>query len=221
MFVRALFTLLLALNLGGAAWLLFAQRPAQAPAAVADPGVPALVLLSEREGEGVAATAELASAPESGAELASDECRTIGPFATQSDTRAALNALAPLTRRIRMRETRATQTRGYWVHLPAMNNREQALGAARTLQQKGVRDYYVVTAGEQQNTVSLGLFRDQGNAERRRAEIAALGFTPQVATRTEELPQYWLDVALAGAAPLDWRERVSARDLREETIACF
>ena len=98
MFVRALFTLLLALNLGGAAWLLFAQRPAQAPAAVADLGVPALVLLSEREGEGVAATAELASAPESGAELASDECRTIGPFATQSDTRAALNALAPLPR---------------------------------------------------------------------------------------------------------------------------
>ena len=220
MFVRALFTLLLALNLGGACWLLFAASPPLTAAAAADAGVPRLVLLSERDG-GAAATAELASAPESSAELAGDECRAIGPFQTQADTRAALNALAPLTRRIRMRETSATQTRGYWVHLAAMNNREQALGAARMLQQKGVRDYYVVTAGEQQNTVSLGLFRDQGNAERRRAEIAALGFAPQVATRTEELPQYWLDVALTGAAPLDWRERVTARDLREETITCF
>lgn len=222
MFVRALFTLLLALNLGAAGWLLFAAPPAPLAVAASDAGVPTLVLLSEREGDGPAANAELASAPESSAELAGDECRAIGPFPTQADTRAALNALAPLSRRIRMRETRATQTRGYWVHLAAMNNREQALGAARTLQQKGVRDYYVVTAGDQQNTVSLGLFRDQGNAERRRAEIAALGFMPQVATRTEELPAYWLDVVLTGAEPLDWRNRIAtARDLREETIACF
>ncbi|GAA0712789.1 SPOR domain-containing protein [Dokdonella soli] len=220
MFVRALFLLLLALNLGGACWLLFAHHP-QSGRAATDPGVPKLALLSERDG-GDAADAELATAPESKADLANDQCRTLGPFPTQADTRAAMNALTPLTKRIRTRETRAPQTRGYWVYLPAMPNREQALGTARTLSQKGVRDYYVVTAGDQQNTISLGLFRDQGNAERRRAEIAALGFTPQVNTRTEDLPAYWLDYALAGSEPLDWRRRVTAqRDLREDAIDCF
>jgi len=85
-----------------------------------------------------------------------------------------------------------------------------------------VRDYYVVTAGEQQNTVSLGLFRDQGNAERRRAEIAALGLKPQIDTRTEELPQYWLDFALAGAEPDNLSTLAGApRDARVETIPCF
>lgn len=221
MFVRALFMLLLALNLGGACWLLFAVRPQAEAVPATDAGVTKLVLLSERDG-GAAVTAELASAPESKADLANDRCRSIGPFPTQADTRAALNVLTPLTKRSRIREMHATQTRGYWVFLPAQATREQALGAARALSQKGVRDYYVVTAGDQQNTISLGLFRDQGNAERRRAEIAALGFTPQMNTRTEDLPVYWLDLALIGNGALDWRSRVNTpHDLREESIGCF
>ena len=222
MFVRALFLLLLALNVGGACWLLFGRQPPAAVRPATDPGVPKLVLLSEREGEGEAAGAELASAPESRADLAHDECRTLGPFQTQADSRAAMNALTPLTRRIRMRETHAMQARGYWVYLPAMATREQALSTARALSDKGVRDYYVVTAGDQHDTISLGLFRDQGNAERRRAEIAALGFVPKVTARTEDQPSYWLDYALAGPGAVDWRGHVAdARELREDRIDCF
>lgn len=222
MFVRALFLLLLALNIGGACWLAFAPAPHAANPPAADAGVPKLVLLSESEGDDVARQAELSAAPESKLDLANDRCHSIGPFPTQVDLRAAMNVLTPLTKRIRSRETHATQARGYWVFLPAMASREQALGTARALSAKGVRDYYVVTAGDQQNTVSLGLFRDQGNAERRRAEIAALGFTPQTNARTEDLPAYWLDFALIGSDSPDLRPRLpGARDLRDETIPCF
>lgn len=221
MFVRALFLLLLALNLGGAGWLVFANHPQVEAVAATDPGVARLELLAERDtanGE----QAELASAPESPADLANDQCRSLGPFPTQADTRSAMNALTPLSKRIRMREEHATQTRGYWVYLPAQATREQALTDARTLSAKGVRDYYVVTAGDQQNTISLGLFRDQGNAERRRAELAGLGFAPQTNARTEDLPAYWLDFALSGTETPDWRSRLAgAHDLREETISCF
>lgn len=221
MFVRALFLLLLALNIGGACWLAFGQKPAAPPAAT-DAGVPKLVLLSERDGEGPLVTAELAEAPETPVDRANDHCRTLGPFPTQADLRAAMNALTPLTKRIQFRETHATQTRGYWVYLPAMPTREQALATARALSAKGVRDYYVVTAGDQQNTISLGLFREPANAEKRRNEISALGFKPQTNTRTEDLPQYWIDLALLGDEALDWRARVAApRDLREENIDCF
>jgi hypothetical protein len=222
MFVRALFMLLLALNIGGACWLVFAHRPQSSVAAVTDPGVPKLALLVERENGSEESGAELASAPESRADLANDKCRSIGPFPTQADTRAAMNALTPLSKRVRIRETHATQARGYWVFLPAAASRELALGSARALSAKGVRDYYVVTAGEQQNTISLGLFRDQGNADRRRAEIVALGFAPQVNTRTEDLPSYWLDFALLDGQPPDWHGRVPVpRDAHEETISCF
>ena len=49
------------------------------------------------------------------------------------------------------------------------------LATARSLAAQGVRDYYVVTAGPGENTVSLGLFREQRNAEARLAEVRALG----------------------------------------------
>jgi len=222
MFVRALFLLLLAANLGAASWLVFApdMRATQAPPN--DPGIPKLVLLSERD-RGDDAAAELAAPPETRADRRTDECHSIGTFPTQADVRAAISALTPLTRRIQFREAHATQARGYWVYLPALQTREQALAAARQLSSKGVRDYYVVTAGDQQNTISLGLFRDQGNAERRRAEIAALGFTPQAIARTEELPVYWLDYATDRAHPLDWRGKLGAgaAALREQPIECF
>jgi len=218
MFVRALFMLLLALNLGGACWLAFANRPAVDVAPATDPGVPRLELLAERDGDD---HAELASAPESPADFANDQCRRFGPFPTQADARSAMNTLTPLTKRIRMREEHATQTRGYWVYLPAMSSREQALTIARQLSAKGVRDYYVVTAGDQQNTISLGLFRDHGNAEKRRNEVATLGFTPELITRTEELPVYWVDFASDPQHPLNWRTHVAQRDLREEPVTCF
>jgi len=222
MFVRALFLLLLAANLGAASWLVFAPDMHATQVPPNDPGIPKLVLLSERD-RGDDAAAELAAPPETRADRRTDECHSIGTFPTQADVRAAISALTPLTRRIQFREAHATQARGYWVYLPALQTREQALAAARQLSSKGVRDYYVVTAGDQQNTISLGLFRDQGNAERRRAEIAALGFTPQAIARTEELPVYWLDYATDRAHPLDWRGKLGsgAAALREQPIECF
>ncbi|MCK9537542.1 SPOR domain-containing protein [Dokdonella sp.] len=219
MFIRTLFVLLLALNLGGAAWLLFGQAPRVAPPPPSDPGVPRLVLLAERDG--AVNDAELASAPESPAELASDRCQTLGPFPTQADMHAAMVVLTPLTKRMRTREARITHARGYWVYLPAMANREEALATARSLSQKGVRDYYIVTAGAQENTISLGLFRDPANAERRSADIGKLGFTPKTDVRTEDVPVYWLDYALTDQGPPDWRGLLAdARDLHEEDIAC-
>ena len=93
---------------------------------------------------------------------------------------------------------------------------------ARQLSTKGVRDYYVVTAGDQQNTISLGLFRDQGNAEKRRNEISALGFKPELIARTEELPVYWIDFAQDAHAPVNWRAHVVGQnDLRQQPVTCF
>jgi SPOR domain len=222
MFVRVLFLLLLAANLGAASWLVFAPDLKATPASATDPGVPKLELLSERD-HGDEATAELSAAPETRADRGNEECLSIGTFPTQADVRAAINILTPLTRRIQFREAHATQARGYWVYLPALSTREEALATARQLSSKGVRDYYVVTAGDQQNTISLGLFRDEGNAERRRNEIAALGFNPQSVARTEELPVYWLDFATDRAHPVDWRSKLGAgaAGLSEQPIQCF
>lgn len=223
MFIRLLFLVLLVLNLGVAGWIFALPRQATPTSAVpAGTTVPQLELLSERDQDVEAASAELAAAPDTPAAAGNDVCKTIGPFATQADQRAALTAVTPLVNRIRPRETRATQSRGWWVYLPAFPTRERALTAARALSARGMRDYYIVTAGDQQNTISLGLFRDQVNAERRRAEITALGLKPQMTARTEEMPQYWIDYATRDELPIAWRPRIEgAPELREEAIACF
>ena len=222
MLSRILFLLLLAMNIGVALWLYLAPQPRAHAFAPVDPGVPKLVLLSERERATEGTAAELASAPEAAAEPRNGTCVSIGPFPTQADMRSALNALTPLAARIQYREARSTETRGYWVFLPAQPSREKALGLARQLSEKGVRDYYVVTAGDQPNTISLGLFHDQANADKRRDEVSRLGFAPQVIARTEELPVYWIDFAQERDHPLDWRAHVATQpDLHEQSVRCF
>jgi len=220
MFYRLLFLLLIALNIGAAAWLVFGHPPTTPVPATTDPGVPELKLLSERAGTLPAQGTQPAQA--GAAAAASDRCQSIGPFPTQVDMRAAMQALTPHVPRIQYREEEAHQSRGFWVYLPALPSRDAALAAARTLSAKNVRDYYVVTAGDQQNTISLGLFHDRGNAERRRAEIAALGFHAQVNERIETLPVYWVDFALPPAGGFDWRTWLPGRDdLQATQVDCF
>lgn len=222
MFSRIMFLLLLALNIGVACWLIFAPQPQAHAFASTDAGVTELVLLSERDRGSDTSAAELASAPESDADLHNDTCVSVGPFPTQADMRAALNALTPLVSRIQYRDAHTTETRGFWVFLPAQSSREKALSLARALSNKGVRDYYVVTAGDQQNTISLGLFHEQANAQKRLNEIAALGFAPQLIARTEDLPVYWIDFAQNSKQPVDWRAHVNAQlNLRQQSVTCF
>jgi hypothetical protein len=214
MFYRLLFLLLIAFNIGVAAWLAFGRAPVAPLPPAADPGVPELKLLSERAGA--------AATRESRAALASDRCESIGPFPTQVDMRAAMQALTPHVPRIQYREEQTHQSRGFWVYLPALPTRDAALATARALSAKNVHDYYVVTAGDQQNTISLGLFHDRGNADARRAQIAALGFNPQVTERMETLPVYWVDFALPPQPGFQWQAWLPGRsDLQMQTVDCF
>lgn len=222
MLARIAFLLLLAANIGVAAWLVLAPSVPRAALPAHDPGVARLVLLSEREIGGAGDAVELAASPVPAGEAATEQCWTIGPLPTQSDLRRVVNALAQQAQRTRTRDGRTRESRGWVVYLPAPATRAEALDVARELSARGVRDYYVVTAGPQQNTVSLGLFRDRANAERRRAEIAALGFAPAITERTEELPVYFVDVALAAGTSLDWRSRVpELTQVPERPAACF
>jgi hypothetical protein len=222
MFVRILFLLLLALNIGAASWLYSTPRDLGAALPANDDGVPKLVLLSENEHDALGDNAEMATPAETRADLQNDVCGTIGPFSTQADMRAAVNALTPIVARIQFRESHAIAARGYWVYLPAPANRERALAIARELSNQGLTDYYIVTAGEQPNTISLGLFRDPANAERRRNEILALGFKPEVTQRSDEVQVYWIDYAQNGREPIDWRARVGSHsDLQQQKIDCF
>lgn len=212
MLSRALIAVLLVMNLGVAAWWCL-HAPASSQVRPPAPGqTPVLRLLSESEAqmppddESPPAEAEPSDLPQPTPGPERLVCLEIGPFLTQSDLRRAMGAFTPSAERIQFRETRALANRGYWVFLPAQGSRDKALSIARELSAKGLRDYYVVTAGERENTISLGLFRDRSNAEQRHAQVRDAGFEPQLQPRQDEIPTWWIQLAID--AGFEWEERL-------------
>lgn len=244
MFLRLLFVLLIALNIAVCAWLLLGQDDVHGRSAT-DPGVPELHLLSERP---ASASSAVATAPSSSignalpagpatvapapapapavipptpapSRPASYTCMALGPFATQVDLRNARTALATLAARTRSRQEQTTQTTGWWVYLPGGGSRDKALELGRRLAAANVGDYFIVSSGDQPNTVSLGLFKDPANARRRREQVVAAGFPAQMSERTESVPEYWLDVVVADSSHPDWRNRV--KGVGSHSTGCF
>ncbi|WP_329741466.1 SPOR domain-containing protein [Dyella sp. A6] len=235
MFLRLLFVLLMTLNIAVGAWLLLGQGDPVRRAAT-DPGVPELHLLSERPASpepaiaasapSVAPATTVAMAPAAApavvpAQAASYQCMTLGPFATPQDMRDARSALVSRVVRLRARMEQSTEMRGWWVHLPTSPSRAAALAQARKLEASHITDYFVVGSGDQQNTVSLGLFHDPANAHKRFDQIVAAGFPARLSQRTEQVPQYWLDMVVNDSAHFDWRSRIRDPSVGSHSTGCF
>ncbi|WP_109125221.1 SPOR domain-containing protein [Dyella sp. C11] len=248
MFLRLLFVLLIALNIAVGAWLLLGQDDVHGRSAT-DAGVPELHLLSERPatpssapapassavssvaGQGDVTPPSPASTPAAVAPAPAPAqpalpsrpntytCMALGPFATQTDMRNARAALTNQAARMRSRQEQTTQTTGWWVYLPGGGTRDKALELGRRLAAANVGEYFIVSSGDQSNTISLGLFKDPANARRRREQVAAAGFPAQMSERTESVPEYWLDVVIADNGHADWRNRV--RGVGSHSTGCF
>lgn len=217
MILRSIVVLLVCLNLGVGLWWAVRAEPVATPPPALEEGTGSLVLLGEAELPPPSDAAEIGAVPVPLPDA--PVCHSLGPFATPVELRAAMNVLTPHVGRIQFREVAATELRGYRVYLPAAGNREAALATARQLAARGVRDYYVVTAGDQENTVSLGLFRDLANAEKRRDELSAQGFQPVLEPRTESAAQWWIDYA--AEAGFDWRVQLPDRSgIDSRPIGC-
>lgn len=227
MFLRLLFVLLTALNIAVGAWLLLGQPYARG-GMPSDPGVTELRLLSEMPVPAPAATAATPTAATAAAPAVatpprnlSYSCLALGPFATPQDLRSARQALSTQTVRMRSRQEQTSQTSGWWVYLPATGSRTQALAVARQLAARNINDYFVVSAGDQPNTISLGLFKDPANARKRRDEVAAAGFPARMSERSESVPEYWLDLVVADGGNFDWRSRVRTAGIGSHSTGCF
>ncbi|MDW8480240.1 MAG: SPOR domain-containing protein [Xanthomonadales bacterium] len=224
MFWRVALLFLIAANLALAAWLRWAPAPPLPPPG--EEGIPLLRLLAERRDPPPAAepsppAAELATAPEPLAALPVPRCFSLGPIASRAELGRVAGLLAPLVAELQVRERLRAVSRGHAVFLPAFPSRAEALAAARRLAALGIRDYYVVTSGEQENTISLGLFRDPAAAERRRAQLAGLGFEARVRERIEEETVFFLDLAEDRGATVDWRVLVPpALKASAEPVPC-
>ncbi len=214
MLLRAVFIALLVANLGYCGWVLSRQEPTAAIETV-QRGEP-LVLLSEQEVVGAERIAATTS------EETVESCFALGPFRSQAEVQRTFAALEPFIERSRERREVTETTDGFWVFLPAVATREEAIEQARQLAQAGVRDYYVVTGGDSENTVSLGVYGDRANADFRAETLIDQGFDARVEQRTEPGTQFWLDYSPRANAVAPWQRVVAGNpDLGHDTIDCF
>lgn len=213
--VRVLVFALLAANLGYCAWSLSQPSKPVVEAPPPSPEVKPLVLIREREEQLLREGGDLGSGMDS-------DCYALGPFQTQADVRRVANAMATTVAQSRQRQQMQTLDRGFWVYLPAVSTREDALNLARELSAAGLKDYYVVTAGDRENTVSLGLFKEETNAVRRQAALQALGFDAQITRRREEALVYYFDYRRAEGVVPPWERVVASNSsVTHRPIPCF
>ncbi|MGH8156967.1 MAG: SPOR domain-containing protein [Rhodanobacter sp.] len=225
MFLRLLFVLLSAFNIAVGAWLLLGQPYARG-GNPADPGVAELRLLSElptapANAASVSTPAAGPAAASASSQAVSYSCLALGPFATPQDLRNARQALAVQATRMRSRQEQTSQTSGWWVYLPATGSRQQALEQARQLGAHNFNDYFVVSSGDQPNSISLGVFKDPANARKRRDEVIAAGFPARMIERGDSVPEYWLDLVVADGSHFDWHSRVGVSGIGSHNTGCF
>jgi len=139
-------------------------------------------------------------------------CVIIGPFVSAE---LADKAQARLTEEKLVAARRSEERKlesSYWVHLAPFANRKQAERRLKEVERLGIRDVLIMPDAEGKPAISLGLFMQADNAQKRLQELAQKGVKAQqeIRNRTESLSWFDLrlpepaDAALERLRAIDW-----------------
>ena len=156
------------------------------------------------------AGAELTAVPEI-------PCWTLGPIDKRPAALIILEAVKKENVSADLREEVAKDITGFWVVLPPYENASAAIEVVNILKARDVLDVQRFYRGELQNGVSLGIYNQRYNAEKRRQQIETKGFSPEVIPRYKEELRYWIDysseseVTISRDMPTEYSGLVSAK----------
>ncbi len=121
------------------------------------------------------------------------DCFLLGPYQEIVTARSHVNLLEKRVIRAEMVESVSELPALYWVFIPPFSTEAEAVSALRRLQENS-KDSYLVTEGEFENAISLGVFRVVSSAEMIRKEIVRLGFDAKMTLRKKEMKAIWLSI---------------------------
>ena len=205
MLLRAAIVMLVMLNLGAAGWWVW-QPPAAAAPTTASAGAPSLQLVDEQPAAPAVVPVAPATAPATPASVATPPvaatavCLRFGPFASTGARDTARTRLQQAGVDPRPHDSPAREVRGWKVYMPPQASREAALAMAEKIKSAGVADLFVMTQGDDINSIALGRFGSEAGAQRRQAELQGKGFSAQVAAIGGIPAQTWLDARLPQSA---------------------
>lgn len=208
--MRILLIFLIILNLLYAGWVYFSPAPSGQKLSSVVENLKPLELLNEKpETVGIDIENGLVAgveSPDEGveAEPGTDRvavevlsCYTVGPFKDESLMQQLRDSLSQHVSKVSVRKRVETEKHRYWVYLPAASSRKQAKETASRLREKNIKDFYIVLRGDTKHSISLGHFREQKHANRRRKGVAKLGFNAEIDVIYRDYEVYWLDYRLS------------------------
>ncbi|HKV97822.1 MAG TPA: SPOR domain-containing protein [Gammaproteobacteria bacterium] len=196
--MRTLFLVLVLANVVAFIWFGWLRPSPSSPSSTPLPRVQPLKLIAELSPAQRAALAKSlvpAPAPASpaAADVSAQSCMSYGPFPSAAAAEAGSTRLRAGGANVAQRLVPGKVRQGYWVYLPPFGSRREAEAAAKLLQQRGVKDLYVVTDEANRNAISLGVYSDRYGALAHQKQIRALGYRALVTERFRDAPRYWLD----------------------------
>lgn len=120
-------------------------------------------------------------------------CIHLGGFDEESRAAQLRQRLISLDIPAQQATIRAEFARDYWVYLPPFGSRDAALRQFRELQARGL-DSYLITEGDLDNGISLGIFSMQDSADRLLTQMRALGYAAEVRELVRERREYWVRI---------------------------
>jgi len=203
--MKIIFLFFAALNIAFFLWQSTIAGPSTGGAKkqlVQDDRVQTLLLLSEAEAAKNGKpkdtlTAMLESAPSKGKKYAA--CYSLGPFEKFPQLKSVSGQLQELDADISQRKESEQVVLGHWVFLPSFPSWQDARKKVQELEQKGIKDIFILGRGEMKNAVSLGLFKHESSAERRLAQLKKIGIKPNVETQQTTKEIIWLDINVESA----------------------
>ena len=148
-------------------------------------------------------------------------CFTLGPFHSSEDKDEIFTQLLDVSASIQERETQALVEKGYWVFIPPYESLLQANKVLLSLQALGLEDIGVIYNGEHKNSISLGYFLRQENAQKRKQGLESRGYKPTMRVQRQAESRYWLDYEqLPGSALLALDMQNRPNDFMQRAMPC-
>lgn len=141
-------------------------------------------------------------------------CWAVGPYPVELDAKHLYARMLAMDIDARVEAQSVVIKEEFWVHLKPLANRKQAMRKLKELQKRKV-DSFVITEGELENGISLGLFGKQASVDRLLAKLKDKNITASVKPLKRTRNQYWVMAPINAQFPMDEATRNRLMEGRE------
>ncbi|MGI9274590.1 MAG: SPOR domain-containing protein [Endozoicomonas sp.] len=123
------------------------------------------------------------------------QCLVLGPFSSATKADNLQQRLFAVGVGSRERSDGEATQADFWVHIPPLASRVNAIRMLRELQGQGI-DSFVITQGELSNGISLGLFSREASANEVSRRLLEAGYETRIKQLARSPETYWLEMDL-------------------------